>query len=100
LFSALRQDLTDIAAEIKKSYEYTLCCYPRRRADTLVLTGGGACIANLSYFFHHLLGIPVSPAAALLETDRCRLGYTAGKRSPLEITALAVGLSIPPEARA
>lgn len=97
LSAALRPEMTSVAAEIKKSYDYVLCCYPRRQAAGLMLTGGGALIENLAEFFQSLLGITVQRASTLLEHGDTRLCYDVARRYPLELTAVAVGLSLPPE---
>lgn len=94
LLGALRSDLRDLAAEIKRSYEYVLSCYPKRRAADLILVGGGAAMRRLPEYLNDLLGIPVHRSAEYLQRDSCRLQYASGKQSRLEAAALAVGLAI------
>jgi Tfp pilus assembly PilM family ATPase len=94
LLGALRGDLRDLAAEIKRSYEYVLSCYPRRRAADLILVGGGAALRRLPEYLNDLLGIPVHRSSEYLQRDSCRLQYASGKQSRLETMALAIGLAI------
>ena len=94
LLGALRGDLRDLAAEIKRSYEYVLSCYPKRRAADLILVGGGAALRRLPEYLNDLLGIPVHRSSEYLQRDSCRLQYASGKQSRLETVALAVGLAI------
>jgi len=96
VLGALRPDLTAIASEIKRSYEYALGCHPRGHASTLIVAGGGAQTRHLPEFFGQLLGIPVTTPSALLKEPACRLTYEATAH-PLEVILLAVGLSIPGE---
>lgn len=90
----LRSDLNELAAEVKRSYEYVLSCYPSYRAADLVLVGGGAALGNLPEFLTEALGIPVRRASSYLDGDSCRLRYASGKQNPLEVFALAVGLAV------
>jgi Tfp pilus assembly PilM family ATPase len=90
----LRSALNEMAAEIKRSYEYVLSCYPPRRAADLILVGGGALTRNLSEYLTSALGIPVCRASAYLDNDSCRLQCGAGRRSTLETSALAIGLAV------
>ncbi len=90
----LRRDLNDLAAEVKRSYEYVLSCYPARRAADLVLLGGGAALQNLPEFLTEALGIPVRTASSYLDGESCRLRYVLGKQNPLEAFGLAVGLAV------
>lgn len=93
-FSILRTDLQAIAAEIKRSYEYVLSCYPGRKALDLVLTGGGARLKNLDVFLSGALGITVRGASTYVSAPRCRLRFVSGQSVPLELMAQAMGLAI------
>ena len=93
LLGALRGELNDLAAEIKRSYEYVLGCYPNRRAADLVLVGGGAAMRNLPEFLGRALGIPVRRASDYLDGESCRVRHLSAKRYPLELLASAVGLA-------
>lgn len=93
-FSILRTELQAIAAEIKRSYEYVLSCYPGRKAFDLILVGAAARLRNFDAFLTGSLGIPVRCAAAYLAQPQCRLNYASGKNLPLEQVALAVGLAM------
>lgn len=93
-FSILRTELQAIAAEIKRSYEYVLSCYPGRKALDLVLTGGGARLKNLDSFLAGMLGINVRGASSYLSAPGCRLHFASGKSLPLESMAHAIGLAI------
>lgn len=93
-FSILRTELQSIAAEIKRSYEYVLSCYPGRKALDLVLTGGGARLRNFDAFLGGALGITVRCASSYLRDTECRLRFASGKNIPLETMAQAIGLAI------
>ncbi|MDO8631937.1 MAG: pilus assembly protein PilM [Phycisphaerales bacterium] len=94
LLGALRSDLNDLAAEVKRSYEYVLSCYPGRHAGDLVLVGGGAGLRNLPEYLAGALGITVRRASSYLSESDCRLSYGIDDRHPLETFAAAVGLAI------
>lgn len=96
LLGALRSELTDLATEIKRSYEYALSCYPGRRAADLILVGGGAGMRNLPEFLSDALGIAVRRATEYLGGESCRLTPTGGDRIQLETLALAIGLAVDP----
>jgi len=111
ILGAVRADLNDLAAEVKRSYEYVLSCYPGRQAADLVLCGGGSGLHNFPEFLANALGIPVQRASSYLQGDSCRLRFVServGRRdqggsvhTPLEVLAVAVGLAISePEAEA
>jgi Tfp pilus assembly PilM family ATPase len=93
LLGALRSDLNDLAAEVKRSYEYVLSCYPGRHAGDLVLVGGGAGLRNLPEYLAGALGIAVRRASSYLSESDCRLSYGTDGRHPLEAFAAAVGLA-------
>lgn len=93
LLGALRGELRDIAAQVKRSYEYVLSCYPNRRAGDLILVGGGAGMENLAAFLGDALGITVRGASAYLGGAGCRLTCDLGPRQ-LEQYAAAVGLAV------
>ncbi len=96
ILGAVRADLNEIAAEIKRSYEYVLSCYPGRCAGDLVLCGGGSALRNLPEFLGKALGIPVRRASTYLDDSSCRLqtGVDRPGAPGLELLALAVGLAV------
>jgi Tfp pilus assembly PilM family ATPase len=96
ILGAVRADLNEIAAEIKRSYEYVLSCYPGRCAGDLVLCGGGSALRNLPEFLGKALGIPVRRASTYLDDPSCRLqtGVDRPGAPGLELLALAVGLAV------
>lgn len=94
LTGILRTDLLQLAAEIKRSYEYVLSCYPNRRAADLVLVGGGAITPNLDAFLLRNLGITVQRASNYLRRPGCRLLGGVAKRHSWEQLALAIGLAV------
>jgi len=94
LLGALRGELKELASEIKRSYEYVLSCYPKRRAADLILVGGGAATRHLPEYLHDLLGIAVHRASEYLQRDSCRLRYASGKQNRIESLALAIGLAV------
>ena len=96
MLGALRPELRELAAEVKRSYEYVLSCYRDRQVCDLVLTGGGALMLNLPELFSDQLGITVKRASDYLESETCRLRYAAGQRHPIEVLATATGLAMEP----
>lgn len=94
LLSALRGDLNDLAAEVKRSYEYVLRCYPGREAGDLVLIGGGARLRGISEFLGNALGIGVRRASDALNESGCRLVYRSGRNHPVEEYAVAIGAAM------
>jgi len=94
LLGALRLDFNELAAEVKRSYEYVLSCYPQHQAADLVLVGGGALLRNLAAHLSQSLGIPVNPASDYLGRPDCRVSFSNSARKPLERFALAVGLAM------
>ncbi len=95
ILGALRADLNDLAAEVKRSYEYVLSCYPSGKVGDLVLCGGGSQTHNLSEFLGNALGIPVRRASDYLGGPSCRLRPTFVSNASIEVLAVAAGLAIP-----
>ncbi len=94
MLGALRSHLNDLAAEIKRSFDYALSCYPGRQNGGLVLVGGGSAMRNVREFLGAALGISVRRASDYLVEPECRLNYGTDGRNPLEVFAVAVGLAI------
>lgn len=94
ILGALRADLNDLAAEVKRSYEYVLSCYPGNQAADLILCGGGSCLHNLTEFLGNALGITVCQASSYLQGDTCRLRFATEWKASLEGLAVAIGLAI------
>ncbi|MBI1826227.1 MAG: pilus assembly protein PilM [Planctomycetes bacterium] len=94
LTSALRHVLTELAGEIKRSYEYLLNCYPGRAAGDLILVGGGSLMPNLPDYLTRTLGINVRRASAYLGTAGCRLQDPSHIATSIENYALTVGLAV------
>jgi type IV pilus assembly protein PilM len=97
LTGLLRNDLHEVASEIKRSYEYVLSCYPAKKAGGLVLAGGGAAMPKLDELLGGLLGIPVTRAGSFLGTPGCRLRFDdclQGPREIIETGAVAIGLAV------
>jgi Tfp pilus assembly PilM family ATPase len=100
IFAALRPDLDRISAEVERSYEYVLQCYPGRAAADLILAGGGAALKKLENYLANRLGISVRCADAYLEDSgsALRIDPTLGRmRQPISTYLGAVGLAISPE---
>lgn len=100
VFGALRADLKSMAAEIKRSYEYVLSCYPGRRAADLVLVGGGAEMKNLTVYLGDALGIPVRRVCDYLGEPTCRLAVSDKHMGHVEVLASAIGAAIQDECEA
>jgi len=94
LAGILRSDLTSLAGEIKRSYEYVLSCYPSRHASDLIVTGRGGTLQQLPEFLSNALGIPVRRASTYPSEAACRL-RSWSRGSELDEFALAMGLAIP-----
>ena len=94
LMGILRTDLNDLAAEIKRSYEYVLSCYPARQAVDLVVSGGGAAMPRFPEFLGGALGIPVRRASSYLADPLCRLRCADAQAERMDEFAVAVGLAI------
>ncbi len=94
LLGALRFELNDLAAEVKRSYEYVLSCYPNRKATDLVLVGGGAGLPNLSEHLAGALGIPVRRPSEYLREPGCRITFAESRREPMDVYAVATGLTM------
>ena len=95
LLTALRSELTELASEVKRSYEYALSCYPSHRVGELALVGGGAALGHLPEFLGGLLGIPVRRGSDYISDEGCRLRCAVGgDRLCLDTFALAVGLTV------
>ncbi|MEK6797337.1 MAG: hypothetical protein AABZ12_00060 [Planctomycetota bacterium] len=94
ILGAIRGELTDLAAQIKRSYEYVLGCHPDRRAGDLVLCGSGALLRNLAEFLASSLGISVRPASSYLGGAGCRLKLSSSCQEPIERLGAAIGLLV------
>ena len=94
LIAGLRGGITDLAAEVKCSYEYVLRCYPWREAGDLLLVGGGARLRGISEFLANALGIGVQLASDGLNGSGCELVYRSGGDHPIEDVAVAIGAAM------
>ncbi|MCH9034015.1 MAG: hypothetical protein IID42_05865 [Planctomycetes bacterium] len=94
MLSILRSDLNDMAAEIKRSFEYVLSCYPSLNITDLVLVGGSSAMRNLPEFLMAALGITVRRAATYVGSTSCRLHCDDLQRGQLGALALAIGLAV------
>ena len=94
LLGCLRAALTDLASEVKRSYEYVLSCYRQKQAADLIIVGGGAQMPYLSEHLSDALGIPVRRATDYLSEESSRLRCAGLPEGSLEAYALAVGLAI------
>lgn len=93
LLGTLRSDLGQLAAEIKRSYEYVLTFHTQRQTMDLLLVGGGARLRNLPEFLAGALGISVHRASDFLSTPGCRLSGPSMSSGEFESCALAIGLA-------
>lgn len=94
LTGILRADLNTMAAEVKRSYEYVLSCYPPRSAGGLLLVGGGAALRNLPEFLTNALGIPVHRAADCAMGDGSRLDVAGCNADVIDEFAVSLALAI------
>ena len=94
IFGALRGHLAELAAEIKRSYEYILSRYGVPEAGDLVLVGGGACLERLSEYLAVSLGIPVKGAGEYLRQPDCAVRFASTQGLDLERLAVAIGMTL------
>lgn len=94
LTGILRSDLNTIAAEVKRSYEYVLSCYPSRRAGGLLMVGGGAALRNLPEFLSSVLGIPVHRASHHAKSEESRLDVAKCCEEDIDELAVSIALAI------
>ena len=94
LAGILRSDLNTIAAEVKRSYEYVLSCYPSRRAGGLLMVGGGAALRNLPEFLTNALGIPVHRASHHAISEKSRLDVAKCREEDIDELAVSIALAI------
>lgn len=94
LLGAIRLDLTEIASEVKRSFEYVLGCHPSCRAGDLMLVGGGARLRNISEFLNAALGIEIAPASDYVARPESRIHWPSSHRDPIDAFALAAGLAL------
>lgn len=94
LHRALRDELTDLIEEIKRSFEYVISCHPGRELGGLVLAGRGARTPGLVDCLGRELGIEVRSASqhAALAPDRFACGGAWARQ--METIAVAVGLAL------
>lgn len=94
LHRALRDELTDLIEEIKRSFEYVISCHPGRELGGLILAGRGARTPGLADCLGRELGIDVRSASqhAALAPDRFVCGGAWARQ--METIAVAVGLAL------
>jgi len=95
LYSALRPDLNELAAETKRSFRYVLGCYAGREAEDLVLVGGGANLKRLPEFLSDHVDVSARRASEYLGRSDCRIRFSPGGAELFEPLALATGMAIP-----
>jgi Tfp pilus assembly PilM family ATPase len=87
-------DLQRLVVETERSYEFVMQWDQQRVPGPLIMVGGGALLPGLDVWLHKRLGVDVQPLGSL---DGERVGRLQdGLRGivPLEIAALACGLSL------
>ncbi len=94
LMGLLKSDLNELAAEIKRSYEYILSCYPNYRASDLIMVGNGSKLNQLPEFLSSALGITAKRASSYLNQHGCRLQMPEGQESLLDALGKATGLAM------
>lgn len=97
IFGALRGILSDLAGEIKRSYEYILSHYGIEDAGDLLLVGGGARLINLGGFLSHSLGINAMPLSDCRHDTESTIKLASTRETPWERLALAIGLVVDAE---
>ncbi len=94
VLGALRSDLSKLATQVKRSYDFVISCYPGAPIGTLVLTGAGARLVNLDAHLSSMLSIRVRrPADAAPADGASRVPALPG-RATLEEYAEALGLAL------
>jgi Tfp pilus assembly PilM family ATPase len=93
----LGPEIERVAAEIERSYEYVMQCYPDRHAGHLMLAGAASALKNLHHCLARRLGIEVNTAESFRNAPESRLtiGTAADRlREPLGAYLNAVGLAV------
>ncbi|MEE9294756.1 MAG: cell division FtsA domain-containing protein [Phycisphaerae bacterium] len=107
IFNILRGDLDLIVAEIERSYEYIMRCYPERPAGAVLLVGAGADLKGLDRYLAEQLGVDVTPLEQAVQQPDGSLivDQIAGARilsrthQSLNAFGCAIGLAINTETR-
>jgi len=94
IFTALRGHLSELAGEIKRSYEYILSRYGVGEAGDLVLVGGGACLERFPDYLAQSLGISVKTVGEYLGQPGCAIRFASAQGHRLERLAVAIGMSL------
>jgi Tfp pilus assembly PilM family ATPase len=95
VFGALRTDISKLATQVKRSYDFVISCYPGAPIGTLLLTGAGARLSNLHAHLATMLGIRVRrPSDAAGPDDRGDRPPALPGRETLEEYAEALGLAL------
>lgn len=94
LTGVLRSELTHLAKEVKRSFDYVLSCFPDCTVGGLMLVGGSASMTQLPEFLSELLGISVRRSSAYLSEPNCRLLWPEAQRKSFDTCAVAIGLSL------
>lgn len=97
IYKILRGDLDLVAAEIERSYEYIMRCYPDRPAGNVLLVGAGADLKGLDTFLAKKLGVNVTTLNQAVDQSDGALVYDQPSRKSLNPFGAAIGLAIEPE---
>lgn len=100
ILASLLSELDYAVAEIERSYEYVMRCYPTQSLGALMLAGAGSDLAGLDDYLAKKLGVDVSGLNRIVETRQSRLAAAPSIRESLSGYACAIGLAIDREATA
>ena len=100
ILAALLSELDYAVAEIERSYEYVMRCYPKQSLGALMLAGAGSDLAGLDDYLAKKLGVEVSGLNRIVKTPQSRLAAAPSIRDSLSGYACAIGLAIDREATA
>jgi type IV pilus assembly protein PilM len=94
IFNVLRVELDLAVAEIERSYEYVMRCYPERQASGVLLVGGGADLRGLRAHLSEKLGVDVSTLDTIASKAGSSFTVAPAVRESLSPYACAIGLAI------
>lgn len=97
IYKVLRPDFEAIVAEVERSYEYVMRCYPECPAGAMLAVGGGADLKGLVPYLSTELGIEVRCLQEAVSRPGSSLAGPPAMRESLNPFGCAIGLAIDSE---